>query len=128
MSSCSPNSLVWYPLSTPGVVTQGFSATHPGVDLYVPQGTHVHAATAGTVTFAGPDSGYGNYVCITRDAYFRSCYAHLAYIYAHPGLHVLPGQTIGLSGMTGDATGPHLHFEIYRYGRAVNPLPYLPPR
>ena len=128
LSSCSPVSAVWYPLARPGVLSQGFSAGHPGVDLYVPQGTGVHAATAGVVSFAGWYYGYGNYVCVTRDAGFRSCYAHLSYIYARPGLHVSPGQTIGLSGMTGDATGPHLHFEIYRYGHAVNPLPYLPPR
>ena len=128
ISSCSPNQLIWYPLATPGVVTQGFSATHPGVDIYVPYGTAIHAANAGVVTQAGWWYGYGNYTCIQRDAGFKSCYAHQSVIYAHVGLRVTPGQTIGRVGATGDATGPHLHFEIYRFGHVVNPLPYLPPR
>ncbi len=128
VSSCSPASLIWYPLARPGVVSQGFHAGHSGVDLWAPYGTPVRSVTAGTVTFAGNYYGYGNYVCVTRDAGFRSCYAHLSYIYAHTGLRVTPGAVIGLLGATGNASGPHLHFEIYRFGRAVDPLPYLPPR
>lgn len=126
INACSPTQAVWYPLAIPGMVTQGFSASHPGVDIYVPYGTQIHAATAGVVTQAGWWYGDGNYTCIQRDAGFKSCYAHQSVIYAHVGLRVTPGQTIGLVGATGDATGPHLHFEIYRFGRAVNPLPYLP--
>ncbi len=124
----SPASLIWYPLARPGVVSQGFHAGHSGVDLWAPYGTPVRSVTAGTVTFAGTYYGYGNYVCVTRDAGFRSCYAHLSDIYAHSGLRVTPGAVIGLLGATGNASGPHLHFEIYRFGRAVDPLPYLPPR
>jgi murein DD-endopeptidase MepM/ murein hydrolase activator NlpD len=128
LSSCSPGQLTWYPLAQPGQVTQGFHPGHPGIDIWTPYGMPIHAVSAGTVTFAGWDAGYGNYTCITRDAGFRSCYAHQSVIFAHVGLRVTPGQTIGLVGQTGDASGPHLHFEIYRFGQAVDPLPYLPRR
>ena len=128
LSACSPNQLVWNPLAGAGTLSQGFHAGHSGVDLYAPYGTPIRTATAGVVTQAGWWYGYGNYTCITRDANFRSCYAHQSVIYAHVGLRVTPGQTIGRVGATGNASGPHLHFEIYRYDRAVNPLPYLPPR
>ena len=91
MNACSPTQAVWYPLAIPGMVTQGFSASHPGVDIYVPYGTRIHAATAGVVTQAGWWYGYGNYTCIQRDAGFKSCYAHQSVIYAHVGLRVTPG-------------------------------------
>jgi murein DD-endopeptidase MepM/ murein hydrolase activator NlpD len=128
LNACSPASAIWYPLARPAVITQGFSAWHSGIDMYVPYGTPIHAATGGTVTQAGWWYGYGNYTCIQRDTGFKSCYAHQSVIYTHVGMRVTPGSTIGLVGATGDATGPHLHFEIYRFGQAVNPLPYLPPR
>ncbi len=125
LSSCSPYNKLWYPLARAGALSQGFHAGHPGIDIATPTGTPVRAASNGVVSFAGWYYGYGNYVCVTRDAGFRTCYGHLSYIYVHRGYKVNGGQTLGMSGSTGNSTGPHLHFEVYRYGRAVNPLPYL---
>jgi murein DD-endopeptidase MepM/ murein hydrolase activator NlpD len=128
LSSCSPSQGIWYPLAQPGQVTQGFHAGHTGVDIWTPYGMQVRSVSKGTVTFADWYYGYGKYVCVTKDSGFKSCYAHLSSILTRVGAKVTPGQTIGLVGATGDATGPHLHFEIYRFGRAVDPLPYLPAR
>lgn len=128
LSACSPADAIWYPLGAQGQVSRGFAAYHSGADIFAPYGTPVHASTAGVVSQAGWWYGYGNYTCIVRDASFKSCYAHQSAIFVHAGQRVTPGQTIGLVGATGNATGPHLHFEIYRYGKAVPPLPYLPAR
>jgi len=128
LSACSPSQLVWNPLAGAGKLSQGFHAGHPGVDLYAPMGTPIKAATNGVVSQAGWYYGYGNYTCIVRDSNFRSCYGHQSYIFVHPGYKVKAGQTIGLVGSTGDSTGPHLHFEIYKYGHAIDPLPLIPPR
>ncbi len=128
LSSCSPSQAIWYPLAAPGQVTQGFHAGHTGIDVWTPYGTRVRTVSKGTVTFAGWYYGYGKYVCVTRDSGFKSCYAHLSSILTRVGAKVTPGHTVGLVGATGNASGPHLHFEIYRFGRAVDPLPYLPSR
>lgn len=128
LSACSPNLLVWNPLAGAGRLSQGFHGGHSGIDLYAPTGTPIKAATGGVVSQAGWYYGYGNYTCIVRDPNFKSCYGHQSYIFVRPGTKVTPGQTIGLVGSTGNSSGPHLHFEIYKYGRAVDPLPLIPPR
>jgi murein DD-endopeptidase MepM/ murein hydrolase activator NlpD len=126
MSACSPPQLIWNPLLGKGTLSQTFHPGHPGIDLYAPYGTPIVAATDGVVSQAGWWYGYGNYTCIVRDSNFKSCYGHQSYIFVHPGYKVHAGQTIGLVGSTGESTGPHLHFEIYKYGHAVDPLPLIP--
>lgn len=97
---------------------------HAGVDLrakYVP----VRATRSGVVIFAGNSSGYGKLVKIRHEEGYETRYAHLNKIYVKRGQKVLIGKTIGQSGMTGRVTGPHLHFEIRKNGKPLNPMKYL---
>jgi len=103
---------------------------HEGVDVAAPAGTPVHALMAGTVVSAGSRSGYGNVVYIDHGGGTVSVYAHLASMAVTRGARVRLGETIGTVGATGDATGPHLHLEVWRNGRSEDPVPLLggPPR
>lgn len=104
----------------------GLSKFHAGEDMAAPAGTPVLAATAGRVSVAGWSNGYGNYVCVERDAHFKTCYGHLAAINVQLGQLVGAGAQVGLEGSTGDSTGPHLHFEVRLDGAPTDPIPYLP--
>lgn len=94
---------------------------HSGTDLAAPCGTPVRAVKAGQVTMAGGSKGYGNRVVIDHGGGLVTTYNHLTSYAAVPGLVVKQGQVIGYVGSTGLSTGPHLHYELYRNGRAVNP-------
>jgi len=98
---------------------------HRGVDLRVPTGTEVRAMAEGSVRFAGTMSGFGNVVWLDHGGTILSVYAHLSTIRVRPGQHLRRGEVLGLSGQTGDATAPHLHFEIWRGGHEVDPVPLL---
>ncbi len=99
--------------------------THHGVDLRAPVGTPVHTMTAGVVRFAGWMNGYGNVIWIDHPGGLLTAYAHLSEILVQPGVPVTNGQMIGLSGNTGTTSGPHLHFEVWKNGRPVDPIGYL---
>ncbi|HEY9723037.1 MAG TPA: peptidoglycan DD-metalloendopeptidase family protein [Oscillatoriaceae cyanobacterium] len=100
---------------------------HPGVDIAVPQGTPIHAAKDGTVVYAQFNSGgYGNLVILQHDDGTFTMYAHQSQIEVSQGQHVSAGQELGLVGATGDATGPHLHFEV-RQGSEVWSSPTINP-
>lgn len=127
-AACSiPRWPVHGPLTSPfGLRMRGLvPEIHRGVDIAVPVGTPVHAMAAGRVRFAGTMAGYGKVVWLDHGGSVMSVYAHLSVIRVQAGQHVDGGETIGLSGMSGDATGPNLHFEIWRWGRQVNPVPLL---
>jgi murein DD-endopeptidase MepM/ murein hydrolase activator NlpD len=99
---------------------------HPGLDLPAPYGARVRASRRGRVVKAGWDSGgYGYLVVIRHRRHVRTMYAHLSRIGVHRGERVFAGQRIGRVGASGEATGPHLHFEVRRRGAAVDPLPAL---
>ena len=98
---------------------------HRGVDLDVPEGTSVRAMKDGRVRFAGVMDGYGNVVWLEHGKNLLTIYAHLSQIRTNQGDMVDAGTVIGLSGASGDATGPHLHFEVWRWGREVDPVPFL---
>ncbi|MEU0344271.1 LysM peptidoglycan-binding domain-containing M23 family metallopeptidase [Streptomyces bobili] len=104
------------------------SGYHTGVDFVVPTGTSLKAVGAGTVVSAGWGGAYGNQVVIKlADGYYAQ-YAHLSQLSVSAGQSVSGGQQIGLSGATGNVTGPHLHFEIRTgpdYGSDVDPVAYL---
>lgn len=97
---------------------------HTGVDFSAPRGTPVRAVANGKVSFAGRQSGYGNMVRIDHPGPYDTAYAHLDRIAREvsEGASVEKGQVIGFVGSTGLATGPHLHFELYKDGNFVNPL------
>lgn len=102
----------------------GFSRLHKGIDFAAPTGTPVMASGSGTVVFAGRHGGYGNYIKIRHQGGFETAYAHLNGFKSgvRPGTKVSQGQVIGYVGSTGISTGPHLHYEIYKGGKAVNPV------
>jgi len=102
----------------------GYTRMHKGVDFAVPTGTPVMAAGAGTIKFMGRASGYGNFVLINHGNEYATAYGHLSRFAPgmRNGAHVRQGQIFAYSGMTGMATGPHLHYEIRVNGGQVNPL------
>jgi hypothetical protein len=103
---------------------------HQGVDYGAPSGTKVAAIADGTVTKAGRSGGYGNLVEIRHAGGLSSRYGHLSGYGpgVRSGRSIRQGQTIGYVGSTGYSTGPHLHFEVRRNGKPVNPLKVIPPR
>ncbi|MFE0606736.1 peptidoglycan DD-metalloendopeptidase family protein [Streptomyces sp. NPDC058892] len=104
------------------------SGYHTGVDFIAPMGTTVKAVGAGTVVSAGWSGAYGNEVVIRHADGKYSQYAHLSQLSVSSGQSVTAGQAIGLSGSTGNSTGPHLHFEIRTspsYGSDMDPIAYL---
>lgn len=98
---------------------------HAGVDYSTPIGTSIHAAAGGAVTSAGWQSGYGYYTCIDHGGGMSTCYGHQSKILVGVGQKVTQNQVIGLSGNTGQSTGPHVHFEVRVGGKPVNPLQYV---
>ncbi|MDL2078582.1 LysM peptidoglycan-binding domain-containing M23 family metallopeptidase [Streptomyces sp. GXMU-J15] len=104
------------------------SGYHTGADFVVPSGTPLKAVGAGTVVSAGWAGAYGNQVVIRLADGHYAQYAHLSSLSVSSGQSVTAGQQVGLSGSTGNSTGPHLHFEIRttpNYGSDVDPIAYL---
>jgi hypothetical protein len=99
---------------------------HSGVDLPAPLGTPVYSARAGEVVWAGWRGAYGFLVTVAHGRGERTMYAHLSRIDVRVGVRIGEGVRVGLIGATGDATGPHLHFEVRVRGAAVDPLRALP--
>lgn len=95
---------------------------HDGVDLAAAWGTPIVAAADGRVTSAGWRGGYGRAVEIAHAGGIETLYGHMSRIAAEPGESVRRGQVIGYVGASGLATGPHLHYEVHKDGRLVNPL------
>jgi len=94
---------------------------HTGIDIIARRGTPVRAPAGGTVTYAGWHGGYGKTIIIDHGGELRTLYGHLSHVQVSRGQHVAPGATIALTGATGHASGPHLHYEILVRGRPVNP-------
>lgn len=99
---------------------------HKGLDIRAPIGRKVRAAQAGKVTYAGSLRGYGKVVVIKHVDNFSTVYAHLGNISLRKGRSVKKGEVIGRVGDSGNASGPHLHFEVRLKGRPRNPMFYLP--
>lgn len=103
----------------------GFTRMHQGVDFAVPSGTPIMASGDAVVASAGWNAGgYGNLVVLRHDGSYSTAYGHMSRIAKgiKPGVHVRQGEVIGYVGMTGLATGPHLHYEVRINNKPVNPL------
>ena len=100
----------------------GYTRMHKGIDFGAPMGTPVMAAGSGTVEEAGWKGGYGKFLLLRHGNGYETAYGHLSRITVAKGSHVRQGQTIAYVGMTGEATGPHLHYEIRINNAQVNPL------
>lgn len=103
----------------------GYSAFHAGIDFAGAKGDPVVAVAAGVVTFAGVRSGYGRVVDVTHGDGYVTRYAHNDRLSVKVGDTVTRGQQVALMGSSGRSTGPHVHFEVLRNGRPVNPLAYI---
>ncbi|MFH9402464.1 M23 family metallopeptidase [Streptomyces sp. NPDC017638] len=104
------------------------SGSHTGIDFHAAAGTTVHAVGSGTVVSTGWGGAYGNQIVIRMADGMYTQYGHLSSVGVTVGQKVVPGQQIGLSGATGNVTGPHLHFEARTspdYGSDVDPVAYL---
>jgi len=117
-----------WPLDIPGFVTRGQvrpgdpAESHPGIDIAVPPGTPVRAAGGGVVEAAGTDPAYGQFVLLRHAAGYETMYGHASRILVREGDSAQAGQVIALSGNSGRSTAPHLHFEIRREGKSLDPL------
>jgi murein DD-endopeptidase MepM/ murein hydrolase activator NlpD len=99
----------------------GYTRMHKGVDFRAGYGTPILAATDGKVILAGRAGGYGNQVRLAHSGGLVTTYSHMSRIVAQAGSSVRQGQVIGYVGSTGLATGPHLHYELYKNGVPINP-------
>jgi peptidoglycan DL-endopeptidase CwlO len=111
-----------------GPVTSGFGwrwgRMHEGIDIGVPSGTPIRAASSGTIVLASAYGGYGNYTCISHGGGLSTCYAHQS-SFARTSGSISQGSVLGYVGCTGHCFGDHLHFEVRINGSAVDPLGYL---
>ena len=98
---------------------------HTGVDMAARYAATVHAAASGTVTFAGTMPGYGKTVVVTHRFGFQTRYAHLTLVYIRKGKEVEKGEVIGFVGSTGTSTGNHLHYEVIKNQKRINPLNFI---
>ena len=102
----------------------GYSKMHRGVDFAASIGTPIFAAGNGVIARIGPVNGYGNYIQIKHNAQYATAYGHMSRFASglHEGSKVRQGDVIGYVGMTGRATGPHLHYEVLVNGSQINPM------
>lgn len=125
------NNFVLKKLVKGGITTSGFgdtisrTASHNGHDWAVNTGTKVRAAAEGVVELAYFSESYGYNILINHNNGFKTRYAHLSEVKVSKGEKVEQSQVIALSGSTGFSTGPHLHFEVVKDGKRVNPIEYV---
>ena len=105
----------------------GTAAMHNGVDINGVMGTPIRAAADGTVVIAGPLGGYGNCTVIDHGSGLGTLYGHQSSIAVTVGQVVKRGDVIGYVGSTGKSTGPHLHWEVRRFGQPIDPVPFIGP-
>jgi murein DD-endopeptidase MepM/ murein hydrolase activator NlpD len=129
---CAPNggsNPLGYHLQSPNWGShwvRGFSWYHNGDDIAAPDGNPIRAAEAGVVIWAGwTNTGFGWSVVISHCYYLSTLYGHMQALKVRAGEYVSPGQIIGLEGMTGWATGPHLHFSVLVNNQFVDPMTYF---
>jgi len=106
----------------------GVRRFHAAIDLAAPEGTPVAAAMEGRVSVVGYNTVYGKYVIMTHSGGYQTWYAHLNEFRTEKGAYLKQGQRLGDVGSTGYSTGNHLHFAVFKNGRALNPLPLLSAR
>ena len=115
-----------------GYVTRGYETrtgiadpTHYGTDFAAREGTTVEAAADGIVVFAGWSYPYGNLLVLSHKLGYHTFYGHNLTLLVEPGEHVTQAQPIALVGNSGRSSAPHLHFEIWKEGRRVDPESFL---
>ncbi len=104
----------------------GEPSRHRGVDIAAPEGTPVRSASAGRIAFVGSNDVLGNFIQVRAPLGFTYIYGHLSAVWVEAGQRVSQGTPLGAVGSTGKATGPHLHFEVWKDGAPQNPARYMP--
>ena len=101
----------------------GYDKLHKGVDFAAPSGTPIFAAGNGVIEFIGTNGGYGKFIKIRHDSVYKTAYAHMKNYKKglYKGARVKQGDVIGYVGNTGNSTGPHLHYEIIKNNKQINP-------
>ncbi|MBE7019317.1 MAG: M23 family metallopeptidase [Ruminococcaceae bacterium] len=99
---------------------------HTGIDIDISSDNQVKAAASGTVLKIGVDERFGNYIILSHDGNFSTCYAHLESVSVTEGMKITKKSPIGIAGESGTVTGPHLHFEIRKGEKRMNPALFLP--
>ena len=124
-----PLELAW---PAKGRLTDGYGPRwgrlHAGIDIGILRSLRLRAAADGVVRKTGyvrGYAGYGQVVVLDVGRGFKLLYAHLSRVGVRPGQRVEAGQKLGLAGCTGSCTGTHLHFEVHKRGRALDPMPFL---
>lgn len=103
----------------------GEEGFHTGLDIAAGEGTKIRAADTGRVIKTGEDSRSGKYIFLSHSDGYETFYCHCSEISAPEGANIRRGETIALVGSTGWSTGPHLHFEIHKNGKRLDPLPFI---
>jgi murein DD-endopeptidase MepM/ murein hydrolase activator NlpD len=98
---------------------------HPGIDFKGAKGDPVHVTADGKVVFTGRKGGYGNCIIVQHKNDFQTLYGHLSHINVEEGQSVSTGDVIGKVGSTGRSTGTHLHYEVRKNGKPINPVKFL---
>ena len=98
---------------------------HYGTDMAAKHGSAILATADGVINFAGWEKGYGKLIKIKHDFGYETRYAHLSKISVNVGQKISQGDRIGKMGNTGRSTGTHLHYEIRRNGKPINPMKYI---
>jgi murein DD-endopeptidase MepM/ murein hydrolase activator NlpD len=118
-----------WPVAGRGIITSRYGprgrSFHSGVDIASARGTHIMAADNGLVTQSGWSGGYGNMITIDHGNGYKTRYAHNSSNLVSVGQRVQRGQLIAYMGSTGNSTGPHVHFEVWRNGSHVNPMQFF---
>jgi murein DD-endopeptidase MepM/ murein hydrolase activator NlpD len=126
--------MLQWPLPATGVTSpfggradpiEGDERFHYGIDLEAQYGQVVRAAAGGRVTTVGWNHGHGRQITIVHNGSFVTGYSHLSQTLVYEGQIVEAGEALGLVGTSGRSTGPHLHFEVVRYGQHVDPMAVL---
>jgi murein DD-endopeptidase MepM/ murein hydrolase activator NlpD len=131
LTAIVPGAVMTQPFGCSNLVLEPFDPycpshhLHTGVDLAAPQGTAVRAAAGGFASVAYDPAGAGLFVAVASGGHTRVLYCHLSLASVADGDQVIPGQVIGEVGMSGLATGAHLHFEVQVDGRAIDPVAWL---
>ncbi|NGM84836.1 M23 family metallopeptidase [Paenibacillus sp. 7124] len=107
---------------------KGSSSFHAGIDIAAETGDFVFAAQGGTVMAAERSPARGNFIVIDHENGLKTSYMHLSSLAVSAGDKVVKGQRIGQAGSTGRSTGPHLHFQVSKQNKTVNPLSYVHPK
>jgi murein DD-endopeptidase MepM/ murein hydrolase activator NlpD len=98
---------------------------HEGIDFTAPTGTPIYATGNGRVMNVAPGHGYGNAIVINHGFGYQTLYGHMYKVKARPGQLVKRGELIGYVGSTGLSSGPHLHYEVIKNGKKINPINYF---